>query len=370
VEENVSDDARWNGLKQFIDEHQALLLDYNVSTEEMRFEDGEIVFDDIRYRLSDQGWRSLCSRMKKNAGGKKPPSDYIRYLPMELQEQVMMHHFKECPNKRHFMRCKASDNGPFIRAFLSETYQRGRFDYADFVDLVFDDFREKMPGFVPASYSVGETIFQLKAMSDAVIPDPVKADLRVGILFSDSEVGCGTVVIRPFARRMNSGHDMFILQDAFRRRHSGPRRYRDKKGNLVMLNTETLKNGVSTDKLRISKDIKAHIEQLVEDHQTQIEEAKKLVFAYYDTALPIEGWGDDEKEQLSEWIWKRSPLASVLGKKYLKDAVDKTEEYDMPNVWGLFNALCEMAENVDKEKQLDNEVTASRLASHLYSILK
>lgn len=367
---SASYDKQWEELKDFIEEHKALLLDYNIATKDMQFKDGKVIYDDVRYKLFDLGWRSMCGRMDPVHLSKRPPADYIRYLPMDLQEKLMAYHFAQCPEKRHFLRCKASDEGPFIRAFLSETYQRGRFDYADFVDVVLNDFRANMPGFRPVVYDVGELIFHVKTLSDVVILDPVQSSLRVGIMFSDSEVGAGSVVIRPFVRQEKKGHDLFILSEAFRRKHSGARRYRDRSGNLVLLDTATLQNGgVSTDKLRITKDIKAHIAQLVQDHQTQVEEAKTLILKYYNTSLPIEDWSAGNLEELFKWVWKRCSAVG-LAKGHVEAAVKKLEEYDMPNVWGLFNALCEVAQHPVKEQQLDQEVKASKVAAHLYTILK
>ena len=358
----------WAKLRGFIDEHQALLLDHNVATEDLQFEDGKIIYDEVRYDLFDLGWSTMCGRMEPVFGSRRPPAFYIRHLPMELQEKLVRHHFSECPEKRHFLRCKASDDGPFIRAFLSETYQRGRFDYVDFVDIVVKDFRERMEGFRPVAYDVGEKIFQLKTLSDIVIPDPVEASMHVGVSFVDSEVGAGSVIIRPFVRHKTRGHDMFILSDAFRRRHSGPRRRRDEDGNFIDLDTAALKRGVTTDKLRITKDIKAYIEQMNEEYKTKIEEARALIFAYYNTPLPIDDWEEASLEALFEQVYRHNG-SLALPKTFLKAAIAKLPEYDMPNLWGLFNAMCEVSEDTDKEVQLDREIKSSRLAQRLYRVL-
>jgi ribosomal protein L17 len=260
------------------------------------------------------------------------------------------------------MRAKDSTDGPFIRAFLSETYQRGRFDYSDFVDIVLSDFRQKMPGFKPVSYNVGEKVFFIKALSDVVIPDPVSASMKVGLLFSDSEVGAGCVVIRPFVRR--KGVDLFILSEGFKRKHTGARKQLG-----VNLTTDVLKGGVQTDKLRISKNIREHIDKLVTTHTSDTATAKALILKYYDTELPIEDWTKESKDNLFKWLWKRCG-ASGLSMGHIKASIEKLEDYNMANLWGLFNALCEVAQQTLLEQQLEQEIAASKVVAHLYAILK
>jgi hypothetical protein len=362
--ESVKQTDPWQKLEDYIEDHKLLLIDKNVCTKELEFKNGKILYDSVSYDISDLGWRSVCSRMNPPKGGKKkPPADYIRYLPMEMQEEIMAYHFKQIPKRRHFMRAKASDSGPFVRAFLSETYQRGRFDYSDYVGIVLNEFREKMPGFTPKSYHVGERIFHIKALSDVVITDPMGADLRVGMLFSDSEVGAGCVVIRPFVRMAGRYNDLFITSEGFRRKHTGARKQLG-----MLLTTDVLQGGVDTDKLRISRDIKDHIDTLVASHQTTTTASKSLILEYYDTVLPIEAWDEDSKETFFRWLWKRRG-ATALSKGHIKAAVAKMEDYDMANLWGLFNALCEVAQETDPEQRLEQEIAASRMISHLHAIL-
>jgi hypothetical protein len=125
----------WEALESFVEDHKSLLLDGNYATKEMTFQDGHIYIDGAQYSISNLGWRTMCGRMATIAG-RKPPADYIKNLPPKLQNRIMEYHFSEIPTKRHFVRSKASENGPYIRAWLSEFYQRGRFDNADFVDII------------------------------------------------------------------------------------------------------------------------------------------------------------------------------------------------------------------------------------------
>lgn len=358
----------WSNLEEFVKEHQALLLDGNYATKELEFEDGKLVIDGVRFEISNLGWRSMCGRMAR-VGNRKPPADYICKLPKNLQNHIMHYHFSEIPDRRHFIRAKASDTGPYIRAWLSESYQRGRFDNIDFVDIILSEFKNKMPGFRPVAYDVGKAIFSVKTLSDAYIVDPVKAELNVGILFSDSEVGAGSVVIRPFVRKPKGG-DLFILQDFFRRKHMGAKKYKDKNGKTVVLTTEALKNGVDTDKLSIAVGIKDHISEMVKSYTDDIKETEKAILRFYEAELPIKSWSEEDLSDFFDWLWKRMSTAG-LPKKLVKESVTKMAEYDMKNVWGLFNAMTELATDEDtQEGRLDTEVKIAKAVRHLHSLLK
>jgi hypothetical protein len=355
-------------VNEYINEHQMLLLDHNVATEDMKFRNGSLIIDDVNYRLSNMGWSSLCGRMDP-VGPRKPPAQYIRHLPGDLQNQIMAYHFGIIPKRRHFVRAKAHDDGPFIRAVLSETYQRGRFDNADFMEIINTKFRETMPGFRPVVWHMGERVFHVKTLSDAFIQDPVKATLRIGVTFSDSEVGSGSVVIRPFVRREGALTDLFILGEAFRRKHTGATKYKDAKGNLVVLDSEALKAGVKTDRLRITRDIHSYIDKMLQEKDKTIEETEKAILRYYSTPIPIEKWDQESLDTFFEWLWKRTGSAG-LPKGTIKAAVDKLPEYDMKNVWGVFCALCEVSQFTDREQQLEDEMRAAKVANHLWSLLR
>lgn len=358
----------WAKLEKFVQDHQLLLLDGNYATSDVEFEDGKILVDGVKYSLSTLGWRTMCGRMAP-VGNRKPPADYISRLPDHLQNSIMRWHFKQIPDVRHFVRAKASDTGPYVRAWLSESYQRGRFDNADFVNIILSEFKDKMPGFKPILWDVGERIFHVKALSDAYITDPVKAQLQIGVLFSDSEVGAGSVVIRPFVRKPKGG-DLFILHDFFRRKHMGAKTYKDGKGNVVNLDTAALQNGVDTDKLRITKDINEHIAAMVSSYTDDIKETEKKILRFYETELPINSWAEEDMAEFFEWIWKRLSNAG-LPKTMVRQAVVKLADYDMKNVWGMFNALTELAADEEtREGRLDVEVKVAKAMQHLLSLSK
>jgi hypothetical protein len=368
AKENENGSDPWEKLSEYLTEHQMLLLDDNVAIEDMKFENGKIIVDDVHYKLSNLGWSTLCSRMEP-IGTRKPPAQYIRFLPHHLQNDIMRWHFAQVPKKRNFMRAKAADDGPFIRAFLSETYQRGRFDNYDFMEIMNTKFREVMPGFRPVSWYMGERVFHVKTLSDAFIEDPVKSTLRVGVTFADSEVGAGSVLIRPFVRREGTGTDLFVLGEAFRRKHTGATKFKDKSGNLVVLDTEALKNGVKSDKLRITRDITDYIDKMLDGKDSTLEETQEAILRYYETDLPIKSWQDEDLLIFFEWLWKRAGSAG-LPKGTIKAAVFKLPDYDMKNVWGLFCALCEISQDTDREQQLEYEMRAAKLAKHLWSLLR
>jgi hypothetical protein len=359
----------WEGPEEYIAEHELRLLDYNVPTKDLTFKDGEIIYDGRTYSLTSLAWRTMCARMRP-VGPRKPPPEYIRRLPHNLQNDLMKYHFGLIPGRRHFLRAKTRDSGLYIRAFLSETYQLGRFDNADFMKIIMGDFRQKMPNFVPIHYAIGENIFYLKAMSDAYITDPLKAKLRIGVMFSDSEVGAGSVVIRPFVRDESAHRDFFILHEHFRRRHSGPRTYKDPKtGKTIKLTSEALAAGVETDRLRIAKDVQKYIDQMLAEKDQTHEQTQKMILRYYETELPLKSWDETDVKEFFGWCWERLS-SSGLSKGVIMSAIEKLSDYGMTNLWGFFNALVQSLEDVEGEQKLDLEIQASKAAAKLYAMLK
>lgn len=149
----------------------------------------------------------------------------------------------------------------------------------------------------------------------------------------------------------------------------GAKTYKDKNGNVVVLDTAALQNGVDTDKLRITKDINEHIASMVNSYTDDIKETEKAILRFYDTELPIESWAEDDMITFFNWVWKRLSNAG-LPKAMVKRAVVKLADYDMKNLWGLFNALTELAsEEETAEGRLDAEVKVAKAVQHLHALL-
>ena len=108
---------------------------------------------------------------------------------------------------------------------------------------------------------------------------------------------------------------------------------------------------------------------MLEGKDSTLQETQEAILRYYETELPINSWSDEDLNTFFEWLWKRSGSAG-LPKGTIKAAVWKLPDYDMKNVWGLFNALCEVSQNTDREQRLEYEMKAAKLAKHLWSLLR
>lgn len=156
------------------------------------------------YGATDTGWGQLC-----RACG-VPDARWMRKNPTGLQSQIFDHWINQNPRPIFF---RFRNNT--IRAALTDQYvpvnnSRGL--------TALNRALPKVVGSEIRSYSLDDHRFYLKVLFPALTRDIVRVDgrkeqMKVGVMFTNSEVGASSIKVEPFIYRLACTNDLIVQQE-------------------------------------------------------------------------------------------------------------------------------------------------------------
>ncbi len=199
----------WNAIEKQVATDDQNKWDWKTSADKLRVgESGALTVirgqgELAHYALSDHATSQLCQRLEI-------PTPYFRRLPGEMKATVANYDLGRSQDRAYLLRGK----GEWVRAFLSADYKA--YDNKQITETV--QFLLGNGAITIKDFVLEETNLYMKLVSEEIVDHT--ADLKAGIMISNSEVGLGSVSVEPFVFRRPCTNDLVICTEkSFRHAH-------------------------------------------------------------------------------------------------------------------------------------------------------